>query len=357
MKKKNINKVILKKFKRKLKSKLKRSLKRKHLNYVPKNERKLFIKIKKYSNKYIFFKCPKYISLDSHYEDFFKYVKKIENVVNNISYNKKPILIDMRNVESIDFSGISILITLILKLQQKKIKVNGLNPKDPNIYSLLNEFNFFENTGYRRLYYNNFYSEFGNYDKIFIKGDVKVNPQNGINITKFVSKKIFDDDKHVNDGLQTVLLELMANTTKWSEQTTDNNLWILSTYYDKNYKNVEFIFIDYGIGIFESLKKSEQHSTWYGEILNKFASNCNVLKNMLEGDSSIYKSSTGLYYRGKGIPSLKTKLKDKYINDLKIYTNDVRGVIDLDIYDNMSNKFNGTIVSWNINKDNVFFKI
>jgi hypothetical protein len=62
-------------------------------------------------------------------------------------------------------------------------------------------------------------------------------------------------------------------------------------------------------------------------------------------------SSTGIPYRGRGIPSIFKSLKRGDIKNLTFIANDVIAKVEKDEYHTLSNPFKGTFVSWEYHGD------
>jgi ABC-type transporter Mla MlaB component len=222
-------------------------------------------------------KAPKIFSLKENSIGFVNFAEKCE--LARKKRMKRGIAFDLRAVEKLDFSAIALLISLVYKLKLHKIEFNGINPVKKELCDLLNYYNFFQQIGIKPSYENIHFQLGKKGDKITIKGDQIVKAELGLEIATYVSEKLFERSNKVNDGLQTLFLELMANTTKWSQQENEKNLWLLVMSYDRVEKKIDFQFIDFGIGIFESLKQSKTYKNWYSSIVGFFSSNEKILES------------------------------------------------------------------------------
>ncbi|MEA1848921.1 hypothetical protein U9K52_08365 [Chryseobacterium sp. MHB01] len=348
-------KIILKRFNRKLAFKTNRKVKRRLLNSLRSDLRKNYSYLDRKLNTYNLLRVPNILSLNKDPYQFVDFIKKFENLKS--SNNKKPFFFDLLHVEELDFSGISLLIALRYKLKLYSIDFNGRNPKKQELCNLLGEYQFLEQMGIVPSYEDIHFSLGKKNDKITIKGDSKVKPELGIEIADYVSNKLFGKAGLVNDGLQTMLLELMANTFKWSSQPNGHNLWLLTMSFNKIEKRIEFQFIDFGIGVFESLKNSKVYEKWFGYALNILQSNSNIFKDMLNANSNVFKSSTGLYFRGKGIPSIKENYEKRFYDDVNILTNNIFVDLKNEKYINLADNFTGTLVNWTIDANNEFIQL
>ena len=94
----------------------------------------------------------------------------------------------------------------------------------------------------------------GQNNQMFTTKKAEVNPKLGHAIMYEASNTICRERK-IYKGLQRVLLELMSNANNHANlQERGVNHWWLSVNHNKDQNTVSFIFVDYGIGIFKSLK-------------------------------------------------------------------------------------------------------
>ena len=157
----------------------------------------------------------------------------------------------------------------------------------------------------------------------------------------FAAEKSFDNTKLRVQPLYRPLIECMANTRKHAWRDGYESWW-LSVYHIPNTKTTAFAFFDTGIGIFKSAKI---------EILAKFAirlglkKNSDVLKQILEGKIT---SSTGLPYRGKGLPKIFSDYKLQSLKKLHIAANDTFADFDDGAFIDLQDELHGTFLYWEI---------
>ena len=122
------------------------------------------------------------------------------------------------------------------------------------------------------------------------------------------------------------------------------------------YKKVSFIFIDYGVGIFESLKNKPQTNKWFGwfeKIKNKlkYGGNDEIFKMLLEGQMHL--TVTGQHFRGKGLPGINEVLERNQISNLKIISNNVYSNVTSKEFNKLNSEFSGTFMYWELNENNI----
>ena len=125
--------------------------------------------------------------------------------------------------------------------------------------------------------------------------------------------------------------------------------------YDEKLKKAYFSFIDYGVGIINSLRNDE-HGKFYNiipkirELFNP-QNNAEMLSLLLKGE--IHKTSTGKYYRGKGLPCLFKACEDNKIANVVVIANDAKVEYTAGTNVKLNNSFAGTFIHWELNFNNV----
>ncbi len=142
------------------------------------------------------------------------------------------------------------------------------------------------------------------------------------------------------------LVDLMSNTHKHANPINGlegTETWWATAVKDQSRKRLCFTFIDTGVGILESLpKKSGLMKIW--SRIFRHCSRTDILRDLLEGGQS----RTGLPYRGKGLPKLRQFSVDRKIRSLRILTSNVFADIEMDEYIELTAKFRGTLVYWEV---------
>ena len=155
------------------------------------------------------------------------------------------------------------------------------------------------------------------------------------------TKTLGDPDMKIH-ALYRTLIECMANTKKHAYVNDPMQSWWLSVYHNPDNKITSFSFCDNGVGIFKSTKI---------EKLAKFAikigltSNVSILQKILEGK---IQSSTGLPYRGKGLPKIYSDYKSNSLKKLCIAANDTFADFDNGTFIDLKDELNGTFLYWEI---------
>lgn len=277
-----------------------------------------------------------------------EFIRKIER-----SFSiKQKIFVNLERVEYIDNSAIIVLLSVMNLFRSRGLGFGGNYPIAEDAAILLYNSGFLKSLfrGSRKLTYT-----FGKKNQLFTQENKKVVASLGHPLMIEVGFTIFGERK-IFKGLQRILLELMQNTN--NHAVVDNKgqkNWWLSVNHDRENNKVAFSFVDYGVGVFESLKSKKEGNKWFGafeKVKNrlKYGTNEEVLKLLLNGD--LHMTVTGKHFRGKGIPGMKQVLDRNQISNLHVITNDAYADVSGNNYKKLRNHFSGTFVYWDIDDTN-----
>lgn len=331
-------------FRRGLISKLKRRQKNKELQGFSKSE----VSYKNKYKDYIKISAPKNFSFVKSTEKTVEFIEKIER---SFSARQK-VFVNLEKVEFIDNSAITVLLSVMNLFKSRKIGFNGNYPLVEDAAILL------YNSGFLKSLYEHSHKltyTFGKKNQLFTQENKKVVPALGLPLMVEVGITVFGEQR-IFKGLQRMLLELMQNTNNHAVVGNKGQKnWWLSVNHDKESNKVSFSFVDYGVGVFESLKSKPSDNKWYGtfeKIKNrlKYGTNDEILKLLLNGD--LHMTVTGQHYRGKGIPGMKQVLERNQISNLHVITNNAFADVENNSYKKLKNHFSGTFVYWEIDKTN-----
>src|ERR1700722_1046616 len=140
-----------------------------------------------------------------------------------------------------------------------------------------------------------------------------------------------------------VLIECMLNTHNHAaKEGARRETWWATVYADHGRKRVCFTFVDAGLGIFRSIRLRRLQMI-YRRL--GFRTDAAILRDMLLGK---VESSTGISYRGKGLPSIYKLSQGGMIKSLVIIANDVYADVSAGVYKTLSVAFRGTLLYWEI---------
>ena len=138
-----------------------------------------------------------------------------------------------------------------------------------------------------------------------------------------------------------VLIESMSNTHNHAgKQHAGTKTWWATVYADKLTGRVCYTFLDVGVGIFRSIKIGAMRHLYR---LAGVTSNTRILRDILEGK---VESSTGVAYRGKGIPAIYRLFQEGRILSLVIIANDVYANLTTGDFRVLPTEFAGTLLYW-----------
>jgi len=267
---------------------------------------------------------------------------------------RKPVFVHLKDVEEIDYDGITVLLSVMVRFRAKKIPFNGNFPRDPEIHQLLKDSDFFDH-----LYYSDF-SDTDTYEltgknSILTHAMRRVDSVLGERIIKAASQTVWGEPRRCR-GVQRTLIELMQNTNNHASLEREGEKhWWLSVKHLQEENRVAFSFVDYGVGVFQSLKSKTQSKKWFGALdylkaLFSTTDNAELLRLIFNGE--LHKTASGKPYRGKGLPGIYEALLKNKISNLSMVTNDVFFNSESNEYRTLLNNFEGTFIYWELCLDN-----
>ena len=162
--------------------------------------------------------------------------------------------------------------------------------------------------------------------------------------------------EHQEDGHQITAVECMTNTREHASGHQNNRKgrkkWWFSAYRDPQNKVAQFAVVDLGIGIFVSLER--QKTPWFADFLAKLGSEkrTDILKKLLTDQTAesglpiSKRTSTKKSHRGKGLPNIAKRNREKQTRRLRIISNDVFADVEKSHYYTLEQEFPGTIICW-----------
>ncbi|MCT4544524.1 MAG: hypothetical protein N4A63_13350 [Vallitalea sp.] len=289
-----------------------------------------------------------------------KEVLMLKDKIKILLENRKKTYINLQQVKVIDNGAITMLLAIMTEFKRNNVKFNGNFPKDQSSKNLLITSGFFEHL--YRDYSSNIFDEksdftYGKNNQIITKPGLKVIPEYASQICKNVTKTI-DKYHHTSKGLYRMLIELMHNTNNHAGNDQGEEVWWLTVHHNKEKKTVSFIFLDFGVGIFNSLKNKKEHraSNIYQKLKDKIlhGSDAQILKLILEGE--LHRTSTNQKNRGKGLHGIYEVSCRKQIKNLYIISNNVYSKVCDNEYNLMGYNFNGTFLYWEIDSESEVIK-
>lgn len=252
-----------------------------------------------------------------------------------------------RNIANITDDTIVVLMSVIKEFQLKKISLIGDEPKSKAVCKV------FEKSGIAN-YVEGYITTRAVTDKngIYSHNNLKVQNELSHQLIGSAAETIWGEKKTCT-GVQRVLIECMANTHDHADPKREAmHSWWLSISHDDVNKIVSFSFVDFGVGIFESIKRQKstvKFINFFSSIFGRYKNNADILKLIFDGE--LKKSRTGSKNRGNGLPSIAKALSLNQIDNVKIISNDVYADLKNDKFETMPKQFSGTFVYWELNHE------
>ncbi len=296
---------------------------------------------------YVHISAPPIFSLTKNPEKTLSFIADIDNCFQN----RQKVFVVLKDVETVADGAILVLLSMMTNFKAKNIDFNGDFPRNASARRAIDESGFFDILLMPSTADQDQYNL--SRKRLFTHANKKVDQRLTSSLISDISKKIWKEERRC-PKLQRVYLELMQNTNNHASVDGKGlHHWWTTVSYDKNENKACFAFIDYGIGVIESMT-TDPNSKFFNlkdKITQLFHPNNNaeMLELLIKGKLH---SSTGLYYRGKGIPGIYEAFKENKISNLFIISNNVIADLKNDKYTLVKNGFSGTFVYWELNSNN-----
>lgn len=326
------------------------------LNIIEKQERN---RLRRKNKKYDTLKCvekfeiPENFCIQDSNIDVFDIVNKLDELIYTPRapiFYKKGVFVNMKKIKLFDQGSILILFSRMKQYTSMGIPIRGNFPKDSSQFLLLLQSNFFSFLNEKSARRNHF--KLSQLNDIFSDNDIDIEwidkiiaAKTGLNIWGKIG---------LHPDVNTVMSELMENTAHHANPNSKiKEYWWISVYQDRQNKVTNFVFLDNGQGIIESVSDSLRDKNVsdfiYQHILK--ATPGKILRNMADDKiSSVYKTSTGKEHRGKGLPGIKKIMDRGLIKNLEIYSNNGYVNFGTNKYGSLDKNFSGTIIMWQIDE-------
>jgi hypothetical protein len=293
---------------------------------------------------------PSNFSLIQNPEDVIRFISALKDSLKQ----KKAVYIDLFNISNITHDAIVLLLSAVIRFKTHQIRFNGNFPRDLNLKRSLISSGFFQAL---ELDFKSNDSYTFSHNRIITHGKNTVDsPLAHKTIVDSLQLTFNQGSGHT--GAFSVLIELMTNTFDHAVVgDSERKHWWLSVNNHPEANYIAFSFVDYGIGIFDSLAAPAN-----GSILNHLKNAIStlgidiedrpqILKKILDG--VLRRSSTNQPHRGRGLPSIKKVHDKQQISNLSIITNNVYGGVSSDKYFKLNSHFEGTFYYFEIHKNNL----
>lgn len=283
--------------------------------------------------------------------------EEVSSFISNLGtcFNKRtPVWVVLKNVKEITYDGITVLLSVVIRFKSNQIRFNGDLPSDTGVRQTLQESGFFDH-----LLNENFRDR----DTYALTSKSLIHTHAMRNVDSVLGQKIIESasetvwgQRRRCPGVQRAFIELMLNTNNHASLEKEGEKhWWLSVKHIKEEGRVKFSFVDYGVGVFHSLKNKRPGSKFF-DILERlqerfrYGNNADVLKLIFQGE--LHRTATGKPFRGKGLPGIYEALEKNKISNFVMITNNVFFNSLRKEYRILSNEFQGTFVYWELTQQN-----
>jgi hypothetical protein len=291
---------------------------------------------------------PRILSLLKNPEGVASFVAKIKDNFDR----QKPVFVDLKAVDEIDYDGLAVLLSVLVRFKAKKIPFNGRSPAQKAARAVLEESRFFGHLLSKPFKDENSYKLGAR--SIVTHANLIVDSELAQSIVEEAALTIWGERRRCH-GVYRALIELMHNTNNHAGSKDGDKHWWLSVKHFEAERRVTFSFLDFGIGVFKSLQTKPSENRLFG-ILDKLrerllhGSDADVLRLIFEGE--LHKTSTGKYYRGKGLPGVYQAWQKNDFSRLAMITNKVFFDSATNEYRPLDVEFQGTFVHWELSQHN-----
>lgn len=303
--------------------------------------------------------APAIFSLTENTEETLQFIANLEDCLEA----KKKVFVNLTKVERIAQGAIVVLLSIMIKYKSAHVDFNGNFPKEKNAYKRLVESGFLQELYKKKINLGTKYEICRN--KVLTHANKIVDTMLSDKIISEISSLIWGEERRC-PGLQRVFIELMQNTNNHaSYKIKGEHHWWTTVQYDKENNKAYFSFIDYGVGIINSLT-NDQRGKFYNlipRIKQIFSpkNDSDMLMLLLNGNihetsSKTQNTSTKKYYRGKGLPCLFNACNENKISKVVVITNNAKVEYENQRKTDLNISFKGTFIYWELNYNNINIK-
>ena len=301
---------------------------------------------------YEYIPAPRVFSLANNEVETLSFLRAIKDLYDT----KSKLVVRLDGVKKITSDAILLLMYTMVQFKTANIKFNGTKPKNKYVRQKVEKSGFFDYLLGQGLELQEEYSFNKIESHLYTHGQKRVDAALADALVKSASTFVWGEPRRCQ-GVQKTLLELMHNTYDHADRIKGEKHWWLSVDQDKNKQEVTFAFVDFGVGIFRSLRNKKPTEPLYGaldRLIEKFPgvkTEPELLKLILEGH--IRRTQSKKYNRGKGLSKINTLYKENKISSLVMMSNYASIRKDEDDFHKLDDEFMGTFISFKINKNTV----
>jgi len=292
--------------------------------------------------------APDHFSFINNPDAVCEFVNELEKLFER----QTSVFVNLSNVTSMDHSAVILMMAVLVQFKSQKIHFNGNYPTKSDLSRSI-----------RKVVGTLYSKSFNKQDEytIHVSKEYKIYTHARKTVDSVLTGNLIGScaeliwgDRRRCQGVQSSLIELMHNTNNHADPIEHGKKhWWLSISYDENTNSASYVFVDFGIGIIESLNSKPAGNKWsagWKALKSLWNSDAALLEKILAGD--LHKTVTGLSFRGKGLPHIAAASDRNHHEKLcvisnKAYCNYGSGVVKV-----LDRSFSGTLVHWEVNYDN-----
>ncbi len=291
-----------------------------------------------YTKKY----APANFSLINNTEEVIGYFKDVGRTF----ADREQVDWDLENIDQLSPDAIALLVAKVKDVHfTRGINMKGNKPLKTDLKKLFDDSGFLDHV-------NSSYRPPKNENNLLIhqRTQKKVHPEIAKQVGLLAVKHTFKNTK-IFQPIYKIMIECMANTDNHASlQAEGIHDWWLFTYCDPNTSVTSFSFLDLGIGIFNSNPVNNYKQRLITAIESatdmSLRNNLKLVPKLFSGE--IYTSRTKDKTRGQGLPTLKECSNNPHIRNFTIITNNVKISLPSEAAVELTNKFNGTFLYWEL---------
>ena len=295
-------------------------------------------------NKYIVLDAPANFSLINNTEEVIRFFREAALIISK----RHQVELNLENITHLTPDAIALLIAKVKDRNfTRGLNIRGTKPKKKELKRLFEESGFLDHV-------RSSYTPPKNEKNLLIHQVTrkKVDPIIAKKVGQLSVSHTFKNDK-IFQPIYKIMIECMANTDNHADlQDEGVHDWWLFTYCDPNNNVTSYTFLDLGVGIFNSnpVGTFRQQFLTSAENIAKLnltsKYNLAIVPKLFSGE--IYTSRTKEKDRGQGLPTIHELAGNPHIKNFTVIANNVK--IELPTLSSLilDNKFNGTLLSWEL---------
>lgn len=295
--------------------------------------------------------APRNFSFIENTDEVLGFIQRLMN-----AYSKgNKVFVALRHLRNISGDAIVLLLSNVVQFKASNIDFNGNRPKKDSIARKIEDSGFFkilydESDVAKESFLDQKSITIDDQKDIYTHATKSVDSELTASLIENAAEYLWGSKRRCQ-GVQRILIELMQNTNNHASRNVGEKYWWLNISKASNPKRVCFSFIDYGMGIFESLATKGTGDKFFGW-LNKMKTICvperhhEVLNKMMTGE--FHKTVTGKSYRGKGIPGIYKQIERGSITKLIAISNDAFANATEGDFHHLYHPLSGTFVYWEV---------